>query len=67
MSKPKVEREYFSDPSAWPDIRLVPFWHWSHETDECFDISSSDALYDTMQAAFRGALNHLRNECDHNA
>ena len=66
-AKPKVKREYFVAPEEWPYRRLVPYWHWSHDTDECFDISSSDALYDTMQQAFRAAHYHLRNECEANA
>lgn len=69
MNKPVVRREFFSDisvPLNEPG-RLVPYWHWSHETDECFDMPSSDRLYDTMQAAFRAAHSHLRNECETNA
>lgn len=65
-AKPKVQRDYFADisvPLNNPGHR-VPYWHWSHDTDACFDISSSDALYDTVQAAFRAAHYHLREECE---
>jgi len=66
MSKPVVRREFFSDLSVPLNSpgHSVPYWHWSHETDECFDTPSSDGLYDTMQAAFRASVYHLRNECE---
>lgn len=67
-AKPKVKRDFFSVISLPPNsqVQLEPYWHWSHDTDECFDIVSSDTLYDTMQQAFRAAHYHLRNECETN-